>query len=141
MKNVEPYLIFNGNCEKAFTFYESVFDVKITGIMKYKDIPEEAKKNVAASDMERIIHVLLPISNQVSLMGSDSSGNMEATVGDNVSLTINAENETEARRIFNKLSEGGKVTMPLEKTFFADLYAMFTDKFGINWMVIYTKGK
>ena len=141
MKNIEPYLIFDGNCEKAFTFYESVFGVKIAAIMRYKDMPTEAKKNVPESDMERVVHVLLTVSNKVSLMGSDSSGSIKTHIGDNVSLTLNMESETEARHIFEKLSEGGKVTMPLEKTFFADLYAMFTDKFGIHWMIVYTKGK
>lgn len=141
MKNIEPYLIFDGNCEKVFTFYESVFEVKIAGIMKYKDMPEEAKKDIPESDMERVVHVLLPVSDKVSLMGSDASGNMKTTVGDNVSLTLNMESETEAHRIFENLSAGGKVTMPLAKTFFADLYAMFTDKFGIHWMIIYRKEK
>ena len=74
MKNIEPYLIFDGNCEKVFTFYESVFEVKIAGIMKYKDMPEEAKKDIPESDMERVVHVLLPVSDKVSLMGSDASG-------------------------------------------------------------------
>lgn len=141
MKNIEPYLIFNGNCKKAFTFYESVFGVKIAAIMKYKDMPAEAQKDVSASDMERIVHVLLPVSNTVSLMGSDSPSSMKMQVGDNVSLTLNIESEDEARRVFDKLSEDGEVTMPLGKTFFADLYAMFTDKFGIHWMIIYAKGK
>ena len=141
MKNIEPYLIFDGNCEKAFTFYESVFGVKIAAIMKYKDMPAEEKKGISELDMERVIHVLLPVSNKVSLMGSDSHSNMKTYAGDNVSLTLNVESETEAHLIFEKLSEGGKVTMPLGKTFFADLYAMFTDKFGIHWMIIYAKGK
>ena len=141
MKNVEPYLNFNGNCQEAFTFYESVFDVKIASMIKYKDMPSEAKKDISEADMERIIHVLLPISAEVSLMGSDWPSGMKTKNGDNISLTLNVESETEARRIFDKLSVGGEVTIPLEQTFFADLYAMFTDKYGIHWMIIYMKGK
>ncbi len=141
MKNVEPYLNFNGNCEEAFTFYQSVFDAKIAAIIRYKDMPAEARKDVRESDMERIIHVLLPVSKDVSLMGSDWPGNMKTKAGDNISLTLNVESEAEAHRIFDKLSAGGKVTMPLAKTFFADLYAMLTDKFGIHWMVMYAKAK
>lgn len=141
MKNLEPNLIFNGNCEKAFIFYESVFDAKIAALIRYKDMPAEAKKDVSEADLERIIHVLLPINDKIAIMGSDAPSSMKTQVGDNVSLTLNVESEEEARRIFDKLSEGGEITMPLGKTFFADLYAMFTDKFGIHWMIIYMKGK
>lgn len=141
MKNIEPNLTFNGNCEKAFTFYESVFEAKVAALIRYKDIPAEAKKDVAEADMERVIHVLLHVNDNIAIMGADAPSSMKVQVGDNVSLTLNVSSETEARRIFDKLSEGGKVSMPLGKTFFADLYAMFTDKFGIHWMIIYMKGK
>lgn len=141
MKSVEPYLNFNGNCEEVFTFYESVFDVKIASIMHYKDMPADAMKDVAEADMNRVVHVLLPISDKVSLMGSDAPSNMKMKMGDNVSLTLNVESEAEAHRIFDSLSAGGRVIMPLDKTFWADLYAMFTDKFGINWMINFIKGK
>ena len=140
MKNVEPYLIFNGNCEEAFTFYESVFGVKIKFISRYKDLPETEKAGVSEYDMNRIVHALLPISEKVYLMGSDSPTNWKTTFGDNVSLTLNVENEAEAKHLFEKLSENGTVTMPLQKTFWAELYAMFTDKFGIHWMINYIPG-
>ncbi|MDR2038575.1 MAG: VOC family protein [Bacteroidales bacterium] len=136
MKSVEPYLIFNGNCEEAFTFYQSVFggDMKI---MRFRDMPEKDKKNVPQADMDRVVHVLLPVSKAVSLMGSDSLSSMKMKTGDNVALTLNVESRTEAEQIFGKLSGGGKVTMPLGKTFWAELYGMVTDRFGINWMVNY----
>lgn len=137
MMNVEPFLIFNGNCEEAFTFYESVFGVKKMQLMRYSEIPESDKKHVPKEDMNRVVYVGLPVSKTTVLMGCDSQSNMPATFGDNVSLTINLESRQEAEHTFKKLSEGGKIIMPLGKTFFADLYAMFTDKFGINWMVMY----
>jgi len=141
MKNLEPNLTFNGDCEKAFTFYASVFETKIAALLRYKDIPAEAKKDISEADMERVIHVLLHINDNIAIMGADAPGSMKVQVGENVSLTLNASSETEARHIFDKLSAGGKVTLPLGKTFFADLYAMFTDKFGINWMILYMKEK
>ena len=141
MKSVEPYLVFNGNCEEAFAFYESVFGVKNAFISRYKDLPAEDKKEISEADMDRIVHVLLPVSKNVSLMGSDAPSGMTMNMGDNISLTLNVESEAEAQNIFEKLSEGGKVTMPLEKTFWAELYAMLTDKFGIYWMINYMPEK
>ncbi len=137
MKNVEPYLIFNGNCEEAFTFYESVFSVKMKFISRYKDLPETDKDDLAEADMNQIVHALLPVSEKVYIMGSDSPENWQTTFGDNLSLTLNVESEAEARHLFEKLSENGTVTMPLQKTFWAELYAMLTDKFGIHWMINY----
>lgn len=139
MKNVEPYLIFDGNCEEAFTFYSEVFDAKIPFISRYKDIPDN--KEIPESDMNKIVHVILPVSKQVSLMGADSTSDMKNVKGDNTYLTLNVENEAEARRIYERLSKGGTVIMPLEKTFWAELYAMFTDKFGIHWMINYVTEK
>lgn len=137
MKNVEPYLIFNGNCEEAFTFYESVFNVKMKFISRYKDLPDNERTDISPSDMNKIVHALLPVSKEVYIMGADSQGTSKTTIGENVWLTLNIESETEAKYLFEKLSEGGKITMPLQKTFWAELYAMLTDKFGIHWMINY----
>ena len=140
MKNVEPYLIFNGNCEQAFTFYQSVFGGKLM-IMKYRDMPEQEKQHVPAGDMDRVIHVLLRVNDATAIMGSDSPSNAPIHPGDNVFHTLNMEDTEEAKTVYEKLSAGGKVTMPLGKTFFADQYAMFSDKFGIHWMIMYSAGK
>ncbi|MBK5720366.1 VOC family protein [Dysgonomonas sp. Marseille-P4677] len=136
MKNAEPYLIFDGECAEAFTFYEIVFAAKIAFLTHYKDLPPGTGE-VAEADRERVVHVILPISKEVSLMGADCPSGMKNTRGDNVWLTLNTESADEARQVFGRLSEGGKMTMPLEKTFWAELYGMLTDKFGICWMVNY----
>lgn len=143
MKNIEPYLIFNGNCEEAFNFYKSVFETEIPFMLRYKDMPKDMpdNHNIPEADMNRILHIILPVSKEVSIMGSDSPSSMENIKGNNISLTLNVENETEAKRVFEKLSEGGEISMPLQKTFWADLYAMFTDQFGINWMINYMAEK
>lgn len=87
----------------------------------------------------KIMHVSLPISDETVLMGSDTNEAFgpQANFGNNISLSINTFSEDEANDIFEKLSKGGEITMPLAKTFWGAYFGMFIDKFGINWMVNY----
>jgi PhnB protein len=136
MAAVNPYLTFNGTCEEAFNFYKSVFGGDFAFAGKFADMPSQYP--IAESEKNKIMHISLPIGNTV-LMGSDAVegfGGIPKS-GDNFSVSINTDSEEEATRIFNGLSVGGKVTMPLNKTFWGALFGMFTDKFGIHWMVNY----
>lgn len=135
MALINPYLTFNGNCEEAFTFYKSVFGGDFPFVGRYKDMPDAG--NLPESEKEKIMHMSLPISKETVLMGSDSSDAFgHATkIGNNISISINTETEDEARRLFDGLSTGGTITMPMEKTFWGAFFGMFIDKFGINWMV------
>ncbi|MBS1584698.1 MAG: VOC family protein [Bacteroidetes bacterium] len=136
MAKINPYLNFSGNTEEAFNFYKSVFGGEFQTIMRYKDMPQQAPPGAQAS--ERIMHVALPINNDSLLMGCDRpEAYGEGTRGDNFHISIQTESEEETRRIFNALSEGGKVTMPLERAFWGAYFGMLTDKFGIQWMVSY----
>ncbi len=92
---------------------------------------------VSDSEKEKIMHVSLPISKETNLFGADMPDNsgFKTTFGDNIALSISVEGEAEAKRIFNGLSAGGKINMPLEKTFWSPLFGMLTDKFGINWLL------
>jgi PhnB protein len=139
MAQVNSYLTFNGNCEAAFNFYKSVFGGEFSGVNKFKDMPPSDGKTMSAEDGEKIMHISLPISNETMLMASDTGGEWSSSfkVGNNFSLSINAESEDEATKLFNGLSAGGSVTMPLEKTFWGAFFGMFTDKFGIQWMINY----
>ncbi|MGH2666839.1 VOC family protein [Flavobacterium sp.] len=139
MATVNAYLTFNGNCEEAFLFYKSVFGGEFPYIGKFKDMPQTEVGHCPPEDGEKIMHVSLPISKETTLMGSDSSESFgQATVmGNNISLSINTESEEEATKLFNALSAGGTVKMPLDKTFWGAFFGMFTDKFGIHWMVNY----
>lgn len=139
MATISPYLTFNGNCEEAFNFYKSVFGGDFPYVGRFRDMPPMPGKEVPASEGDKIMHISLPISKETVLMGSDSSEAFgKATVmGNNFSISINTGSEEEARRLFNGLSAGGTVTMPLDKTFWGALFGMFTDKFGIQWMVNY----
>jgi PhnB protein len=137
MATVNPYLTFNGTCEAAFTFYKTVFKSEFQFIGRYKDMPPSDDMHVSQAEEDYIMHVSLPISKETLLMGSDSSETFgQATViGNNVSLSINANTKEEADRLFNELSADGKVKMPMNSTFWGAYFGMFTDKFGIHWMV------
>ncbi len=137
MAQLSPYLTFNGNCEDAFNFYKSVFGGDFTSVNRFKEMPPE---HPVTDDMkEKIMHIALPVSQETVLMGSDSSDmfGLATQPGNNFSITINADSEEEAQQIFESLSEGGTIKMPLEKTFWGALFGMFTDKYGIHWMMNY----
>lgn len=138
MATINPYLTFNGNCEAAFIFYKSVFGGEFPYIGRFKDMPPtEGCDPVPAEEGEKIMHVSLPISAETILMGSDSSEafGQATTVGNNFSISINTDSTAEADKLFEGLSAGGTVTMPMNKTFWGAYFGMFTDKFGINWMI------
>lgn len=139
MATVNTYLTFNGNCEEAFLFYKSVFGGDFAYMGRFGEMPPSDDPNCPPpSDEEtnRIMHVSLPISKETILMGSDTtsqSGN--AVFGTNFSVSINTDSIEEADKLFNGLSADGTIIMPMEKTFWGAYFGMFTDKFGIGWMV------
>jgi PhnB protein len=135
MKTLKSYLTFNGNCEEAFNFYKSVFGGEFSYKSRFGEMP--GGENVPDGAKDKIMHISLPICKEAILMGSDASeefGNI-TNFGDNISLYLGAETHEEVKSIFDKLSAGANVTMPLEKTFWSPLFGMLTDKFGINWML------
>lgn len=139
---VNAYLNFEGNCEEAFNFYKSIFGGEFVGISKFKDVPPSSSEgmNLTEEDKERIMHVALKVGDNM-LMGSDCPSSMKVKFGDSISISVHPESEEEAKEIFDKLSEDGKVVMPLEKTFWNAYFGMCVDKFGIPWMVNYDYSK
>ncbi|MEO8236312.1 MAG: VOC family protein [Flavobacterium sp.] len=137
MATVNPYLIFNGNCEEAFLFYKSVFGGEFPYMGKFSDMPgDENTPKLSEADANRVMHVTLPIGKETMLMGSDSNtASGDVKFGHNISISINADNTEEADKLFNGLSSGGNISMPMTKTFWGAYFGMFTDKFGIDWMV------
>lgn len=137
MTTVNVYLNFNGNCEEAFLFYKSVFGGDFPYIGRFKDMPADAGAPMDAEFGEKIMHISLPISQETILMGSDVGGEWAPSFkqGNNFTISINVTETQEADRLFNGLSAGGVVTMPMNQTFWGDYFGMFTDKFGVNWMV------
>jgi PhnB protein len=143
MATLNIYLTFNGNCEEAFKFYQSVFGGEIPYMGRFKDMPPGEESKLNPGEENRIMHVSLPISKETMLMGSDTGGEWASgyTQGNNFSISITAESREEAEKLFNGLSNGGMVTMPLNKTFWADSFGMLTDKFGINWMMSFSEAQ
>jgi len=137
MTTINTYLTFNGNCEEAFNFYKSIFGVEFGHIGRFGEMPESPEFPVAEEDKDKVMHVSLPISEKSVLMGSDTGGEWASSYkqGNNFSISINTDNQEEADRLFNDLSQGGHVIMPMNKTFWGSYFGMFTDKFGIQWMV------
>jgi PhnB protein len=128
---INPYLLFNGNCEEAFKFYEKLFGGKIEAMMTHAGTP--AGENVPAEWGEKILHARLAVGDQI-LMASDAPpSHFEKPQGFSVSLDI--KSPAEAERIFNGLAEKGKTTMPFGQTFWAYRFGMAVDRFGIPWII------
>lgn len=133
MASVNAYINFDGNTDKAFDFYKSVFGGQFQARMTFGEAPG---MDVPPEQKNRIMHVALPIGKDTILMGSDWSPQFGPMVrGNSFSLSVNADKQDEADRIFKALSDGGKVNMPIGMAFWGAYFGMLTDKFGINWMV------
>jgi PhnB protein len=135
MATINPHINFNGNAEEAFTFYKSVFGGAFTKIIRFKDlsIPEHS---IAESEANKIMHIALPIGNSI-LMANDVPDFL-GRVNENENrskIFVTAESREEADKLFNGLSAGGTVEMPIGDSPWGSYFVMFRDKFGIEWMV------
>lgn len=132
---VQPYLFFDGRCEEALEFYRAKLGAEVTMLMRFKESPEPIPADMCppGSD-DKVMHASFTIG-ETTLMASDgrATGN---PVFQGFSLSLSVPNDAEAERLFNALSEGGKVEMPLAKTFYASSFGMVADRFGVGWMVI-----
>jgi PhnB protein len=129
---VQSYLIFNGRCEEAIEFYKKALGAKVEMLMRFKEAPGDHKCSPGTED--KVMHSSLRIGD-TTVMASDGmmQGKPEFK---GFSLTLNAKDEGEAKRLFGALSDGGQVQMPLAKTFFSPCFGTLADKFGVGWMVI-----
>ncbi len=139
MSRVTTYLNFGRNTEEAFTYYKSVFGGKFNdpGISRFADVPRPKELPPLADDDKRLVmHVELPITGGHVLMGTDAPESMgfKLVQGNNVSINLEPDSREETRRLFDKLSSGGKVTMELQDMFWGDYYGSCVDKFGVQWM-------
>ena len=135
MALINPHINFNGNAEEAFTFYKSVFGGEFAMIMRFKDM-ESPEFPVADHEANKIMHIALPIGQNV-LMANDVPESMGKTnENENRSkIAISAESREEADQLFNGLSVGGIVEMPMEDSPWGSYFGMFRDKYGIEWMI------
>lgn len=144
MSTVNAYVTFDGTCEAAFNFYKSAFGGEFRDLSRFGDMPPQEGAPPLSDEMKnRLMHVALPISTETILMGSDTLPGMgpDIKAGNNFSIAIGVNSKEEADKLFAALSKGGKVTMPLEVTFWGAYFGMWKDKFGIHWMVNYDMPK
>lgn len=132
---VQSYLMFNGRCEEAIEFYKKALGAKVEMLMRFKDCPEKPSADCGPTDPNKVMHSCLRIGD-TAVMASDGMAQGGAPEFKGFSLSINAKDETDAKRLFGALAEGGQVHQPLIKTFFSPSFGMVADKFGVSWMVI-----
>ncbi|SKB46127.1 PhnB protein [Parapedobacter luteus] len=131
---LNPYLNFDGNAEEAFRFYQSVFGGELF-VQRMGDAP--GGDQLPDNEKGRAMHVSIPIGDGQYLMASDclpSAGHV-LQVGNNNYISVTPDSREEADRLFNGLSAGGKVEMPMEDMFWGDYFGSFQDKFGVYWMI------
>ena len=141
MTAVNPYLTFLGNCEEAFNHYKSIFGGEFSYVGRFGEMPADEKYQMPEEDKNKIMHISLPMGNGTVLMGSDTGGEWasQTIVGNNITLSLNANSKEHADELFAKLSDGGKQGMPMNQTFWGDYFGMCTDKFDINWMISFNE--
>ena len=130
--HVQSYLFFDGRCDEAIEFYKKTLGAKVDMLMRFKDGPDQSM--CKPGDENKVMHASLTIG-ETRVMVSDgrNAGKPEFK---GFALSVNAKNEADADRLFNGLSAGGNVMMPLGKTFFSPRFGMLADRFGVHWMVM-----
>lgn len=141
MKQVNPYINFNGNTEEAFNFYKTIFGGEFVGVVRFKDM--ENNMGVTGDDLNKIANIGLPIGENTLLMGDDGPAVFGHSFpeSNNFSICLDTESIEETEHLFQSLSEGGKENMPLQQTEWAEKFGMCTDKFGVKWMLNYAGDK
>jgi len=139
MAQINPYVHFNGNAEEAFTFYKSVFGGEFAALVRLKDMKGDLDNRLSESDANKIMHIALPIGKGGVLCASDVPDFMgKVNENENRSkILVTTESKEEADKLYTGLSAGGKVEMPIGDSPWGSYFAMFRDKYGIEWMVDY----
>lgn len=138
MPTINPYLNFQGNTEKAFKFYQSIFGGEfIGGISRFINAPEAEK--LSEEERSKVMHVALPFGDSNMIMATDALESMGQKVkpGNNFYLCISADSREQADQFFKGLSDGAEVDMEMHDAFWGDYFGMLTDKFGIKWMITF----
>lgn len=130
---VEPYLMLSGHCEEALAFYQTALGAQPVMTMRFKESPEPPQMPLPPNWDEKIMHCGFMVG-QTLVMASDGM-TAEPPAFSGVSLSITADSEVQAQRMFDALAKGGNIFMPMGKTFWSSCFGMCTDKFGVHWMV------
>jgi PhnB protein len=135
---VQPYLNFNGRCQEAIDFYKRALGAEVQMVMHFKDCPEPQQGMITPENKDKVMHAALKIGDSTVFASDGRCAGAANFQG--ISLSLDAKNEAEAKRLFGALADGGQVQMPLAKTFFSPSFGMVADRFGVNWMVIAGQG-
>jgi PhnB protein len=130
---VEPYLMLSGRCEEALAFYQTAVGAQPVMVMRFKESPEPPHMPLPPNWSEKIMHCGFMIGQTLAMASDGMSAEPVSFSG--VSLSITADDEAQAKRLFGALAAGGSIFMPMEKIFWSPCFGMCTDKFGVNWMV------
>lgn len=128
---IQPYIFFDGRCEEALEFYRTSLGAEIVTMMRWKESPEQG--SCPAGSEDKIMHAEFRIGDS-AIMASDGRGENKVAF-EGFALTLIVSSDTDAELFFSALAGGGKIQMPLAKTFFASLFGMVADRFGVSWMV------
>ena len=141
MLTINPYINFNGNAEEAFTFYKSVFGGEFGKIIRFKDIPGLGE-HVSANDAKKIMRITLSICDNMLIANDVPESMGHVNENENRSkIAVTADSREEAEKIFNGLSAGGTVEMPMGDSPWGSYFAMFRDKYGIEWTIEFDPSK
>jgi len=129
MFHLVPYLHFNGEAEEVLNFYKDVFNGEVIALNRYADSPMQVNEEWK----NKIIHSRIKFGDNIIMISDSHNGQLTSKEG-NIQLSVEVDDEKKIEEVFNKLAEGGKVTMPLAKQFWGATFGMLRDKFGVNWM-------
>jgi len=127
---VDPYLFFQGRCEEALDFYRTTVGAQIDAVIRFRDMPQAGVTNAP----DKVMHAAFRIG-ETTLLASDGDNTGSPSFG-GFSLSLSAESDAEAARLFAALAEGGQVRMPLGPTPFASSFGMLADRFGVPWIIV-----
>ncbi len=130
---VQPYLFFDGRCEEALAFYREALDAEVTALMRFKESPDPTMR-MPGVDENKVMHANFRVG-ETQVMASDGRCTGQPSFS-GFALSLSVSTEAEADRRFAALANGGKVQMPLSKTFYSPRFGMVVDRFGVMWMII-----
>lgn len=132
---VQPYLFFDGRCDEAIAYYKAVLGAESTFLMRFKDAPDQPPPGVLPADWaDKVMHSEMRIGDTVVMLSDGRCAGRADFQG--ISLSLTADGDAEADRLFAALADGGTVQMPIGKTFFASRFGMVADRFGVTWLII-----
>lgn len=141
MAKVNTHVLFKGNTLEAFDFYKSVFGGEFSKIMRLKDLPTDSNHPISEKEGNKIMHIALPIGKSDLLIASDVAEqfmDQDLITGNRYTISISAESKEEAYQLYDGLSAGGEVEIPIAESPWGSYFGMFADKYGIQWMIDYS---